>query len=372
MGSIATAPETRWGVVGAGLISSWFVSDLTLDRPNAPTTHLIAAIGSSSLSKASAFAAKNIPSTHRSKPHFYDTYDAVYNDPGVDIVYIGTPHSFHKRNCLDAIKAGKHVLCEKPFTINTREAEEVLEAAKQAGVFVMEAMWTRFHPLVTELRQKLFVEKAIGDVRRTFCDFGLDMPIAKLGNDSRLKSKELGAGSLLDIGVYSLTWSLLTLDEGVGEHAEELSVLGAQSLVDGVDVATSILLKYPKTGRQGVSTCTLEAKGDEVFCRIVGSAGFITVSGPAPSMPRIFTVHPKADISTNGDAKEGSLVEKEKQYDFDTEGMGFYYEADAVATDVLAGRKENAIMPHAETLRVMRLVDEVRRQGGARFPQDDE
>ena len=360
----------RWGVVGAGMISSWFVSDLTLDRPSAPVTHIIAAIGSSSISKGEAFVSKHIPST-QPKPAIHDNYAAVYNDPNIDIVYIGTPHSFHKQNCLDAIAAGKNVLCEKPFTLNAREAEEVLIAARKKGVFIMEAMWTRFHPLMAELRKQLFDEKVIGDVRRTFCDFGLDMKISDLPVDSRLKKRELGAGSLLDIGVYSLTWGLCTLESDV--VGEEMEVKAVQSLVDGVDITTSMMLRYKESGRMGVLTSTLEAKSEEEFCRIEGTEGCIVIRGVAASAPRSFTVSPKVGGSEKG--KVNGLMDEQKmgkEYKFEFEGMGFQFEADAVAMDVLAGRQENAIIPHSETLRVMKIMDEVRRQGGASFPQDYE
>jgi predicted dehydrogenase len=370
MGSLPPTPSIRWGIVGAGMISSWFASDLTLDRASAPVTHIIGAIGSSSISKGEAFVSKYIPSTHP-KPAIYDNYAAVYNDPNVDIVYIGTPHSFHKQNCLDAIAAGKNVLCEKPFTLNAREAEAVLAAAKEKGVFIMEAMWTRFHPLMAELRKTLFEVKAIGDVRRTFCDFGLDIKIRELGEDSRLKRRELGAGSLLDIGIYSLTWGLCTLEREMA--GEETEVKAVQSLVEGVDVATSMLLLFKDSGRMGILTSSLEAKSDESFCRIEGTEGSILVRGVAASAPKGFTVFPKVDGSQKGDVSE--LVEEQKtrrEHRFEFDGMGFHFEADAVAMDVLAGRKENATMPHSETLRVMKIMDMVRRQGGASFPQDDE
>ena len=367
MGSITPSPEMRWGIVGAGMISSWFVSDLTIARPNAPVKHIVTAVGSSSIEKGEAFVSKHIPNV-RPKPSIYADYSSVYNDPNVDVVYIGTPHSFHKRNCLDAIAAGKNVLCEKPFAINAKEAVEVLAAAKTKGVFVMEAMWTRFHPLMIELRKQFFEQRVIGDVRRTFCDFGLDMNIATLPPDSRLKQRELGAGSLLDIGIYSLLWGLTTLDEGVGEEAAEVDIVASQSLVDGVDVATSMLLKYKETGRQAILTSSLEAKSDEAFCRVEGTEGYITITGVAASSPKKFVVYPKVAISSKNEIEANSG----KEYKFDFEGMGFHFEADAVALDVLEGRKENLVMPHSETLRVMKIMDEVRRQGGASFPQDDE
>jgi predicted dehydrogenase len=152
--------------------------------------------------KGQSFRRKERP---QCPPAVYGSYAEVYADPDVDIVYIGTPHAFHKQNCLNAITAGKHILCEKAFTIPAKETQEVLSAAQGNGVFIMEAMWTRFHPLVLTLRKMLHEEKIIGNVRRTFCDFGLEMNISALGPESRLKNPALGAGNLLEIAIYSLT-----------------------------------------------------------------------------------------------------------------------------------------------------------------------
>ena len=357
----------RWGIIATGLISSWFVEDLVLERKDARAKHIVQAVGSSSFDKGKAFVEKHAPNA---SPTVYGSYDEVYADPNVDIIYIGTPHAFHKKNCLDAIAAGKHVLCEKAFTINAKETQEVLAAAKEKGVFVMEAMWTRFHPLVLALRKMLHEDKVIGDIRRTFCDFGLEMNIAALGPESRLKNPELGAGSLLDIGIYSLTWGLITLDSEVGEAANRVNIVATQTLSDEIDIASSILLHYPRSGRQGILTSTTEIKSDSLFCRIEGTEGYITVQGMAASAPGSFTVYSKNAGSATGDVQGEVKVPKGKTYTFEKDGKGFFWEADAVAVDIAACRKESAIMPHAETLRVMRILDEARRQGGARFPQD--
>jgi predicted dehydrogenase len=204
------------------LIASLFAEDLVLPRKDARAKHIVQAIGSSSLQKAKDFMAKHIPQT---SPTLYSSYEQVYADPEVDVVYIGTPHAFHKKNCLDAIAAGKNVLCEKAFTLNAPDAEEVIAAAKANGVFLMEAMWTRFTPLMQTLQKMLHEEKVIGNVRRTFCDFGLDLDITSLPPESRYKDPALGAGSLLDIGIYSLTWGLVSLDPGVGAKSEMPKVL---------------------------------------------------------------------------------------------------------------------------------------------------
>ncbi|KEF58393.1 uncharacterized protein A1O9_06319 [Exophiala aquamarina CBS 119918] len=362
-------PTLRWGIISAGLISSWFVEDLLIERPGAQAEHIVQAIGCSSATKGAEFVSKYIPSSAHQPS--VGTYEDVYSNPNVDVVYIGTPHAFHKKNCLDAIAAGKHVLCEKAFTITAKESREVCAAAKQKGVFVMEAMWLRFIPLVVALGKKLHEERVIGDVRRMFCDFGLNMNLAALGPESRLKNPSLGAGSLLDIGVYSLTWGLLGLDSEIGERAQKPKVLAVQSLSDTIDVASTFILQY-SNGAQGVLTSTTECKSGRDFCRIEGTDGYITVEGGAASVPDAFTVHKEIPGPKKSDAS-GKVTQLSKEvFKFEKPGRGFYYEADAVALDIASKRLENAVMPHAETVRVMQIMDEIRKQGGTKFPQDDE
>ena len=341
------------------MISEWFVTDILLkDWPDKRANHIVQAIGSSSLDKCEKFAEKWVtPSQSSTEPSLYGSYQAVYDDKNVDCVYIGTPHSFHKQNCLDAIKAGKNVLCEKPFAMNSEEAEEVLDAAKEKGVFIMEAMWTRFFPLMKSIQKVLHEEKKLGTIYRSFCDFGLDIDIPSLPEKSRYKDPALGAGSLLDIGIYSLTWGLTTLSDKVGDVAEEPDVNSSQTIAHGVDVASQMLLHYRSNGRQGICTSTTNYPCRHDFARIEGSKGHIIVHGSAPSTPDSFTFHPK----------DGG---KEERYSFDKPGRGFYWEADAVAQDLKAGRKQNETMPWAETLRALRIMDGVRKKGGAKFPVD--
>lgn len=340
------------------MISSWFVSDLLLPTwPNKRANHTITSIGSSSLQKGQSFV-QNHMSTVSPPPTIHASYAAVYADKNVDCVYIGTPHSMHHQNCLDAIAAGKNVLCEKPFAMTLAQTREVFAAAEEKGVFVMEAMWTRFYPLVRTLQKLLHDDQMIGTVYRTFADFGLEIDVPGLPADSRYKDPALGAGSLLDVGVYSLTWGLVTLEPGVGEEAEEPEVVSTQSIAHGVDVASSILLKYPSNGRQGVITSTTDVLSQRVFARIEGSKGVILVEGPASSSPESFTV------MLNGQAGE-------EKYEFEKPGKGFYWEADAVALDLKAGKTQNDIMPWKETERVMGILDGVRKRGGARFPVDE-
>ncbi|TDZ61842.1 putative D-xylose 1-dehydrogenase [Colletotrichum trifolii] len=327
-------PTVRWGIVATGMISSWFVEDLVISRPDAKVKHFVQAIGSSSVQKGREFAQKYCPS---STPAIHGSYDEVYTDPDVDIVYIGTPISFHKQNCLDAIDAGKPVLCEKAFTINAKEAKEVFQRAKERQVYVAEAMWLRHRPIVQDLQQMLHRDKIIGDVFHVYSEFGLELHISSLPEGSRYKQLHLGAGSLLDLEV---------------------------------EVTTSAILQYPSTGRQGVITSTTMATGNpDLLARIQGTNGTVELHGTVPSDADAFTVYPKFwRDQTLG------IVERNagKRYNYKAVGRGYYWEADNAALDVLAGRMESSIMPWAETIRVLEIMDEVRRQGGTVYPQDEE
>ncbi|KAE8338394.1 hypothetical protein BDV24DRAFT_176820 [Aspergillus arachidicola] len=350
-------PSIRWGIITTGLISSWFVEDLVIPQETPKVKHIVQAIGSSALEKGQKFAAKYCP---QSTPTIYASYEEVYNDPNVDVVYIGTPHSFHKRDCLDAIRAGKPILCEKAFTLNAAEAREVFAAAAEKNVYVHEAMWLRHRPLVHELRRLLYEEKVIGDVFRTIVDFALDVDIPSLPPTSRYRDPALGAGSLLDLGVYSLTWAMLTLDPKSPGASELPQVLATQTHLHGVEVTTGVLLRYLSSGRQGIVSSTTMMPGDPVhIARIQGTKGYIDVEGPAASMPLSFTVYEKNAAEKGG-----------KKFDFPRIGRGYIYEADNTALDVLAGRRQNELMPWSETLRVMEIMDEIRRQGGTRYPVD--
>ncbi|KAI3390676.1 hypothetical protein diail_8882 [Diaporthe ilicicola] len=333
------------------------------------------ALGSSSLEKGNAFVDKVWAKTpEQPRPHVYADYHGVYNDPNVDIVYVGTPHSLHKKNCLDAIAAGKHVLCEKPFTINEKEAQDIVDAAKLKGVFVMEAVWTRFFPLFKALHEEIMVKKSIGEVQRFFIDFGNKMPLDTLPPDSRLKDPALGAGALLDIGVYALTYASIILgDWKVGkQHPDVTKVVSSLDIVNGIDEANVVVLDYPSgtaaaSKKTAICTTTFRYRGAQDFARIEGSKGSITIFGVAASVPSGFRV---TEGSQPGSGEADERSERTFTVEKPAGTMGFYWEADAVAQDIANGRTENAIMPLDETLRMMKLMDGIRREGGLTYPQD--
>jgi len=344
------------------MISGWFADDLTLPSwPEKRANHQIVAVGSSSIDKGNDFVRRHL-SKAESKPAVYGSYEGVYHDRNVDCVYVGTPNSYHHRDCLDAINAGKHVLCEKPFAMNLAQTQEIFDAARAKGVFVMEGMWTRFFPLTKMIRRLLHEEKAIGEVQRTVCDFALGIGnIDDLPTTSRYRDVGLGAGSLMDIGVYSLTWGLVTLSEAVGERAEEPEVVSRQTLQSGVDTSSTFILYYPSTGRQGILSSTTNVQTvSKDFCRIEGTKGTIVVSGDMTSLPKYFTVKLK------GEEDEG----EGKRHDFENPGRGFFWEADAVACDIAAGSTQDDTMPWAETVRAMGIMDGIRKRGGAKYAVD--
>ncbi|CAG7984079.1 unnamed protein product [Penicillium salamii] len=347
-----------------GKISSWYVADLVLSRPDAKVRHIVEAIGTSDTSRGRLFAQQYCP---EETPKIYGTYEEVYQDPNVDIVYIGTPHAFHKKNCLDAIAAGKHVLCEKPFTLNAREAKEIFEAAREKGIFIAEAMWLRHRPLTLELQRLLHQEKAIGEIFQATSHFGSEIDIPNLPLDKYYRQNSMGAGSLLDIGIYTLTWIVLSLDSDLEAGRPKPNILAAQNHWEDVEIISTAILQYPSTGRQGIATSTTMAIGNpDLLARIQGTTGSIEVHGSCPSAPDAFTVYPSFKMGAGDEVSRSGG----KKYDFSAPGRGFQYQADNIALDVLGGRLESSIVPQSETIRMMEIMDEIRRQGGTKYPTD--
>lgn len=349
-------PVLRWGIIGAGSISSKFVGDLEIDRgADAKATHKITAIGSSSISKAEAFISSNIKNN---TPKPYASYDEVFADENVDIVYIGTPHPFHKDIALRAIKAGKHVLCEKPMTLNYKDSKELIEAAKQHKVYLMEAVWTRFFPIVQTFKKLVHEDKIVGEVHRAFTDFAIkDFDL--LPSTHRLKDVNLGGGALLDIGIYAITWARLGLDPNVGKKALKWTCSSSQVIVDGVDATTSAILTYPETQSQAIISCSFWGNISREIIRVEGKLGKVVVYGKFASCPT------KIIVTFDDPEKQEIVVEPPKK------GFGYYWEADAAAIDIANGKLENEeIMPWDETLLMFEIMDGIRKQGGLVYPQE--
>ncbi|AEE44621.1 Gfo/Idh/MocA family protein [Cellulomonas fimi] len=324
-----TAPPIRWGILGAGNIAASFA-----DAVREHTRAQLVAVGSRNRDRAERFAtAHGIPTTHVG-------YRQLVEDPQVDAVYVATPHSEHRENALLAIRAGKHLLVEKAFTRNAAEAREVFDAAREAGVFVMEAMWTRFLPHVAALHQVIDAGE-IGDVVNVSADHGQAFAFDPA---SRLFAPELAGGALLDLGVYPVSFAHDLL--GVPDAVRAVGALTET----GVDGQVSIVLSFGERAQATLST-TLWAKTPTVAL-ISGTEGHIQVAGSFYA-PTSFRVQ-----RTDG-----------RVWTFDQPGRkGLQFEAAEVARRVAAGETESPRLTWADTLAVMETMDEVRRQVGVVYP----
>jgi predicted dehydrogenase len=323
---------TRWGILATGGIARSFARDLQ-EVPGAE----IAAVGSRSLASAEAFAEKYGGTAHPS-------YDALVADPDVDVVYVATPHAFHLEHARLAFDAGKHVLCEKPLTLNLAEAEQLVAAASAAGVFVMEAMWMACHPVVLAVQAGLR-EGRFGEPRQLHADLGFVVPPDAA---RRMVDPDLGAGALLDMGIYPLTFAHLMLGE-----ADSLSAAAVLN-DDGIDVDVAI------AGRHGRAVSALTAS---MTARSPRTATIATTEGRL-DLPADFH-HPAYAVWTplDGDPERIDALEP-------VIGTGLGNEAAHVQECLHAGLLESPLVPHHQTLTLIRQMDEVRRQIGVSYGSD--
>ncbi len=320
----------RWGILGTGFIAHTQTADLI------GCGFTVAAVGSRSQESAEAFAAEfGIPVAHGS-------YEDLVADPGVDAIYISTPHSFHASNALLALRAGKHVLVEKSFTVTAGEAREVVEVGEAAGLVVMEAMWTRFLPHMLRIRE-IIAAGTLGDVRTLIADHNQNLPKDPL---HRLNNPELGGGALLDLGIYPVSFAFDLF--GAPTQVKALAAMTAT----GVDRQTAILLGF-EDDRQAVLHCALDTKGPNT-ASILGTDGRIDIDAVWYS-PTSFTVF---------DA-EGTVIER---YESTVSHRGMQYQAWEFERRIREGDHAPAILPASESVRIMETLDAVRAQIGLSYP----
>ncbi|KII87185.1 hypothetical protein PLICRDRAFT_42835 [Plicaturopsis crispa FD-325 SS-3] len=360
--------EFRWGIISTGNIAECFVKDLLVDpktRDVHDVVHKVAAVGSRTAQKAQEFIDKLAGGDKSIKA--YGSYDEVFADKDVDAVYIGTPHTYHYLNSLAAIKAKKHVLCEKPVTSNAAELRALLAAAKENGVFFMEAMWTRFHPLTREVK-KVAESGALGLPVVVHADLSIDFDLPNIPKTHRMLDPALGGGALLDLGPYPLIWAILALYEHPANKASQPSNITGTMLktsLTGVDSNTSFTLTFSPSAEstlaaQAVLSCSMNAATIDPGATIRYERGVIII--PAPIYcPKTFTVQYFAP------GKSG-VVEREEKRSFEYVGGGWHFQADEVARSVRDGKLESALWGHDKSLLEMDIFDAVRKQGGYQFP----
>lgn len=323
----------RWGILGTGGIARTFVDGLG-SLPEAE----VLAVGSRSEASAAGFAGE------KEIPRHYGSYEGLAADPDVDVVYVATPHPFHAENVELCLGAGKAVLCEKPFTLNAAEAERLVKLARERGLFLMEGMWTRFFPLMQEVR-RLVSDGSIGEVRMLNVDFGFR---AKLDPASRLFDPALGGGALLDVGVYCLSMASMVL--GKPTEAVGLSHIGET----GVDEQASIVLEHEGGRLANLSIGVRTETPQEAT--IMGTDGYVRIHSPwwHPSSMTICRPH-----------KEDEIVEEP------ISGNGFGYEAAEVMRCLDRDETESPVMPLDETIAVMRTMDGLREAWGLEYPGEE-
>ncbi len=322
----------RWGIVGPGRIASQVVKDFAV-TPNAAAT----ACASRSSVRAATFAAEH------GLARSYGSYREIIADPDIDALYIATPHPQHHAIALAAIDAGKAVLIEKTFTATVAGAEQIAAAAAAHGVFVMEAMWTRFQPAIVAARE-LIADGAIGDVRQVQADLGVDRPYDPT---DRLFDPAQGGGAMLDLGVYVVS---------LAQH-----FLGNPSRVDaggslaptGVDAEAGLLLSYDDGKAAGLLISLRGATPGAA--RIQGTRGWIDIP------PRFH--HPKRIVLHRPGSEPEEIVREPI-------GGGYAHELIEVTECVRAGATESAVMPLRDTLTVQRLLNAACEQLGVFHYED--
>ncbi|NJC21667.1 putative dehydrogenase [Arthrobacter pigmenti] len=335
----ATGEPLRWGVVATGGIARSVTEDLAQLEDA-----VLQAVSSRSEERARTFA-----QTHGFATAHYDDDDArgfelLAQDPEVDVVYIATPHGQHFEVCKAALTAGKHVLCEKAFTVNAREAEELIDLAREKGLFLMEAVWSRFLPSLNRAWE-IIHSGELGEIGWVQADLGFP---STYDPAARLWDPLAGGGALLDLTVYPTTWALGALGFPTSVSAE------ATLNDDGVDAQNALTLTYA-SGAQAQLSSSLVASGPSQ-ATVAGSKGWLRTSSPLHN-PRELVIQ-----AFNGESR----VEE-----FERVGNGYAYELRETTRCIQSGLLESPTMPLQHTLDTMRMFDGVRAQLGVRYANDN-
>ncbi len=321
------ADKYRWAILATGAVANRFAKALG----NITDQAELVAVGSRSQESAEKFAeAYGIPTAHGS-------YQALADDPNVDIVYIGTPHPFHHRDAKMCLEAGKHILCEKAFTMNAQEAEDLINTARERKLFLMEAMWTRFFPVHVRIRELLAAD-AIGDLQ------GLNIHHNYTGLPELPDAypNQLGMGTFMDQAPYGMALAFSIL--GPPLRTTGIGTFGERGL--SLQVSGAFEHKGGRLTTWMASRTTYDVKE----AVIIGAEGKIEIHDPWYK-PTAFTLHVKG--------------KDPERFDFPLDGyLGYEYEALEVMNCIREGRLESGIMPLDESLAVMKVMDSMRDEWG--------
>jgi predicted dehydrogenase len=328
-----SAPSLRWGVLGTGWIADKFVTALHRD-----SSQRIVAVGSRNLESATGFARRfGIEQAHGS-------YEELVSDPGLDVVYIATPHNGHLPHALLALQSGKHTLIEKPLALNAIQGQRIADEARSRGLFCMEAYWTAFLPKFDILRQLLDAD-TVGDLTAVVADFG-----EWFSPSHRIHRPELAGGPMLDLGTYLISFVLDVL--GQPDHI----IASGTTTSTGVMGQTAMVLSRKE--QRAVLHTTILAN-TPTAATIAGTAATIEIDGPF-YQPGGFAVT-AADGATRLRYDEPQIAHQ-----------GLHFQAAEVARRITAGETGSALRPLSASISVLRVMDEIRRQTGDRYSDEDD
>lgn len=316
----------RWGIIGAGGIANKFA-----DSAAAVKDIKVVAVASRTYGRAEAFAARHGIS------EYYSDYSRMLSNKKIDAVYVATTHNFHFENVKAVLEAGKHVLCEKPFTVNAAEMSLLMDLASERELFMMEAMWTRFLPAMFYVRE-LLKDNVVGKIKQIRATFGFQFPFDR---EHRLYNPRLAGGALLDAGIYPLSFANMVMKEKPAE-IRALAEIGST----GIDEQSTFIFRY-RTGTLALLNATINAP---VVSRaeIIGTGGRIII-------PDKFLGADEVLLELNG---SDPVV---REFPFD-EKKGFQFEIAAASEAIRKGEVETEIMPVSDTLQLMETIDEIKDQ----------
>lgn len=319
----------KWGILGAGGIAEKFASDFELVNGAS-----IIAVAARSKQRSELFAQKH----HIEKS--YGSYQELVNDNDVDIIYIATTHNFHLEHILLCLQHNKHVLCEKPATVNLSQFNIAREEAKRRGLFFMEALWTAFLPTILKAKEWISMG-VIGEIKMIQADLGFSLDLTP---EKRYINPELAAGTLLDIGIYPLHFGQIFAASDVASYQ-----IMADMYYSGVDKTNLIQLRY-KNGILGqYSACTAERYENDGI--IIGTKGRIIIKD--------FHMTKQAIIKTE---------DHEESFTDDSPGFGYNFEIQSVIDCLEQHLTENPIMPLNQTSNIISLMDSMRNDIGLKYP----
>nr|UMZ45330.1 hypothetical protein [Paramyrothecium sp.] len=363
----------RWGIMATGAISEAFCRDILIhpsSRGVSDVAHQVVAVASRKIENAQAFANK-LENLADIKAH--GRYIDLVNDKDVDVVYIGTPHSHHFQNAMLALHAGKHVLCEKPLTVTAEQASCLVESAREKGLFLMEAVWTRFQPLNKKVCELIAADE-IGTVSRVTADVSFNNTVdggteLEFPDSHRKVNLDLAGGALLNFGVYGLTWIFQVLYhiQPASNKDKPVTLAAVSKYRTGIDDSVAVLCHFRAQGAIGVCTTSLRTatdaakRNDAVAIRIHGSKGEIAVQHPA-YRPNGFTMTRQDGAASKFSA--ATLNDEAGQ----RAGEGFFWEADEVARCIRDSKTESSFMPLEESFAIMDVISEALKQGDVIYP----